>query len=96
MLQTGTWNLENVGTSDELHVYGIKIDTFTKYELIVKGNRKIVQRFVSIDYSLLMAFKPNLRIRNQYFLKLGPSARLRAVRMSYGLKSSIGIIPLSH
>ena len=32
-------------------------------------------------YPKLMTFRPNLRIRNQYFKKLGPSATLRAIRM---------------
>ena len=30
---------------------------------------------------LLSTYRPNLRIRNHYFIKLGPSATLRAIRM---------------
>ena len=36
---------------------------------------------VLCDISLLSTYRPNLRIRNQYFMKLGPSAVLRAIRM---------------
>ena len=35
----------------------------------------------SVYEILLSNFRPNLRDRNQYFLKLGPSASLRAIRM---------------
>ena len=31
--------------------------------------------------AILSNFRPNLRDRNQYFIKLGPSASLRAIRM---------------
>ena len=32
-------------------------------------------------YDPLSTYRPNLRIRNQYFMKLGPSAVLRAIRI---------------
>ena len=36
---------------------------------------------ITDNYVILMTFRPNMRIRNQYLKELGPSATLRAIRM---------------